>query len=267
MNEHSEPSIPLLADTALLAARAAGAVLIEARGRDRQVEFKGEIDLVTDADRRSEAAVVSLLRSRFPDHQILAEEGTPGGSSPTYRWIIDPLDGTTNYAHGYPHFAVSIALERAGAVIVGVVYDPILDELFVARAGEGAYLNGRPLGVSTEGTLLRALLCSGFPYDRRLLGASLRRWDYFVRHAQAIRRDGSAALDLCYVAAGRFDAFWEDHLWPWDAAAATLIVREAGGTITDFRGGEADIYKGDVIASNGPLHAAMLEGIASSDNP
>lgn len=262
MSDNPDLDLRVLSETAVAAAQTAGAVLLDRWKMARRIQFKGDINLVTDADRRSEDVIVSLLRSRFPDHQILAEEGSSGGASPRFRWIIDPLDGTTNYAHGYPHFAVSVALERAGSVILGAVYDPVLDELFLARAGEGATLNGQPLGVSSIDQLLRGLLCTGFPYDRRLFPASLRQWQYFVRRAQGVRRDGSAALDLCYVAAGRFDGFWEDHLFPWDAAAAVLIVREAGGVVTDFRGREPDIYRGDIVATNGHLHAAMLEGLA-----
>lgn len=234
-------------------------------GKARLVEHKGVIDLVTDADKRSEEAIVASLLSRFPDHQVLAEEGTRRGSSSSYRWIIDPLDGTTNYAHGYPHFAVSIGLELDGEVIVGAVFDPMLDEMFVAQTGMGATLNGRPLQVSHVDRLVDGLLCTGFPYDRGFFPRSLRRWNHFVMQAQGVRRDGSAALDICYVAAGRFDAFWEDHLFPWDAAAGVLMVVEAGGTVSDFDGGPPDLFKGDLVASNGHLHRAMLAGLAASD--
>ena len=265
MSNHSDPSLSLLTEAAVAAARAAGTVLLEEFGNERHIEYKGIIDLVTDADRRSEQTVVSMLRGRFPDHQILAEEGTGGGTSSRYRWIIDPLDGTTNYAHRYPHFAVSIGLERDGEMVVGAVYDPVRDELFTAQAGSGAHLNGRRLRISQSDELLRSLLCTGFPYDHSFLEASLRRWEQFVREAQAVRRDGSAALDICYVAAGRFDGFWEDHLFPWDMAAATLIVREAGGTATDYRGLPTNVYQGELVASNGRLHEAMLTSIAAAD--
>ncbi len=264
MSDDLEPSVALLTDAAVAAARAGGAVLREEFGKQRQIEHKGTIDLVTDADRRSEEVVVSILRDRFPRHQILAEEGTRGGGSPDYRWVIDPLDGTTNYAHGYPHFAVSIGLERQGEMVVGVVFDPILDEMFVAEVGGGAYLNGRPLGVSKTDRLIEGLLCTGFPYDRSFFGTSLRRWDRFVRAAQGVRRDGSAALDICYVAAGRFDGFWEDHLFPWDLAAGMLIVQEAGGAVTDFQGGPPSIYRGELVASNGLIHEGMLATIAEA---
>ncbi len=265
MSYTSDPSLLLLTEVAVSAARVAGAVLLEEFGNERHIEYKGIIDLVTDADRRSEQAVVSILRDRFPDHQILAEEGTSGGTSARYRWIIDPLDGTTNYAHKYPHFAVSIGLERDGEMVVGAVYDPVLDELFTAQAGSGAFLNGRQLRVSQSERLLRSLLCTGFPYDHTFLEASLRRWDHFVRQAQAVRRDGSAALDMCYVAAGRFDGFWEDHLFPWDMAAAALIVREAGGRVSNYRGLPPSVYQGEIVASNGLIHEAMLTSIAAAD--
>jgi myo-inositol-1(or 4)-monophosphatase len=261
----AEPSLSLLKDTAVVAARAAGAVLLEEFGRERQIEYKGTIDLVTDADRRSEHVVASIIRSRFPDHQILAEEGTVGAVSGRYRWIVDPLDGTTNYAHRYPHFAVSIGVERDGKIVVGVVYDPVRDEMFVAAEGRGAFLNELPLKASTTDALVRGLLCTGFPYDHAFIGVSLRRWDQFVRRAQAVRRDGSAALDICYVAAGRFDGFWEDHLRPWDMSAAMLVANEAGGLVTDFQGRSPDVYRGELVASNGLLHADMLAIIAEAD--
>ncbi len=266
MNETELP-LTLLASVAADAARAAGAVLLEQWKVGYTIRFKGDIDLVTDADQRAEETIVSILRSRFPNHQLLAEEGTTGGASSSYRWIIDPLDGTTNYAHRYPHFAVSIALERAGALIVGVVYDPVLDELFEARLDEGAYLNGKPLHASVVDQLLRALLCTGFPYNRELFDSCLRQWEYFVRRSQAVRRDGSAALDMCYVAAGRFDGYWEEYLAPWDIAAGILIVREAGGIVTNLQGGQPDIFHGGVLATNGLIHDAMLAGLAACQSP
>lgn len=263
MNElTNEPSLATLAEVAASAARAAGAVLLDHWKNGYAVHFKGDIDLVTDADRRSEATIVSMLHTRFPDHEILAEEGGGSPGSSIYRWIIDPLDGTTNYAHRYPHFAVSIALEREGSIVVGTVYDPVLGELFEGRAGEGAYLNGKPLRVSSVDQLLRALLCTGFPYDRKLFESCLNQWEYFIRRSQAVRRDGSAALDICYVAAGRFDGYWEEHLAPWDIAAGALLVREAGGMVTGLQGQEPDIYRGGIVASNGLIHAELLRGLS-----
>jgi len=265
MIERADTPLPILTEVAVSAARAGGSALLEQRRTGYRVQFKGEIDLVTNADRRSERTVVSILQSHFPDHQILAEEGSTGGSSPRYRWIVDPLDGTTNFAHGYPHYAVSIALEIAGSLAVGAVYDPNLDEMFHAQAGAGAFLNGQPINVSNTDQVLRSLLCTGFPYDRSLLNGSLRHWQYFARRAQGVRRDGSAALDICYVAAGRFDAFWEDHLFPWDVAAAALIVQEAGGMVTDYGGSTMDLLGGEVVASNGHIHPAMLGGLGRKE--
>ena len=265
MNEHTDTLHALFLESAVDVARAGGAVLVEELHRERKVEYKGLINLVTDADRRSEQTIVAILRERFPDHQILAEEGTTSSGRAAFRWIIDPLDGTTNYAHRYPHFAVSIGLEHEGRLIVGAVYDPIKDELFTARVGGGSFLNGERLRVSSTPSLIQGLLCTGFPYDRDQFGPSLRRWDEFVRNAQAVRRDGSAALDICYVAAGRFDGFWENHLHPWDAAAGVLVVREAGGRVTDFKGHPADIHRGEVLASNGLLHDEMLAVLSDAE--
>jgi myo-inositol-1(or 4)-monophosphatase len=252
-------------DTAIVAARSAGAILIDRWNEARNVSYKGEIDLVTDSDHRSEEAIVAVVRARFPEHQILAEEGSVGGQSQEYRWIVDPLDGTTNYAHGYPHFSVSIALERGGNTLIGVVFDPVRDELFLARSGGGAWLNGRPLAVSAVDQLLRALACSGFPYDRARFGPVLKRWAHFAGRCQALRRTGSAALDICYVAAGRFDAFWEDSLHPWDAAAGVLLVQEAGGRVTNFAGAPADMYAGEVLVTNGALHDVMIAELANAN--
>jgi myo-inositol-1(or 4)-monophosphatase len=254
-----------LEETAIGAARSAGLILINGWQDARDVGYKGDIDLVTDADHRSEEAIVAVIRARFPEHQVLAEEGSVGGQSQEYRWIVDPLDGTTNYAHGYPHFAISIAVERAGRTLLGVVFDPVMDEMFLARSGGGAQLNGRPLAVSAVNQLLRALMCSGFPYDRRRFGPVLKRWAHFARRCQALRRTGSAALDICYVAAGRFDAFWEDGLYPWDAAAGVLLVLEAGGRVTDFRGAAPDLASGEILATNRRLHEVMLAELAIVD--
>ncbi len=262
MTDHSDLPLALLEETAVLAARAGGAVLMDRWQEVRHVQFKGEIDLVTEADRLSEREVVSLLHARFPEHQILAEEGSMGGPSPEYRWIVDPLDGTTNYAHGYPHFAVSVGVEQAGKILAGAVYDPILDEMFVATTGGGAFLNGKPIRGSRVAELLQALVGVGFPYDRRLFGAVLSHFNYFARQCQGLRRDGSAALDLCYVASGRLDAFYEDHLYPWDLAAGVLIATEAGCTVTDYQGAPPNIYGGGIVASNGYLHTALLSGLA-----
>ena len=246
---------------AIEAAHAAGNILRSHLGHVREIRYKGRINLVTEVDRQSEQTIVEILRRRFPDFQVLAEEGTLGGQDPDHLWIIDPLDGTTNYAHGYPRFCVSIALEVRRQVAVGVVYDPVLDELFVATRGAGATLNGQPLRVSTTDQLIRSLLATGFPYEPSEMPASLDLWTRFITQAQALRRDGAAALNLCYVAAGRFDGFWERPLFEWDMAAAALIVEEAGGQLSDYQGGPADIYKRELVATNGRIHDEMLRVI------
>jgi myo-inositol-1(or 4)-monophosphatase len=252
---------------ALRLAREAGAIQRASYEAVRSIDTKSQPnDLVTEVDRACEAHLVGALTRERPLDSVLAEEGSgfarPGA---TYRWVIDPLDGTTNYAHGYPRFAVSIGVEREGAQALGVVYDPLLDELFHARAGGGAFRNGRPIRVSGESDLRRALVSTGFAYDKAITeDDNTREFRSFLKRAREVRRDGSAALDLCYVAAGRFDAYWEFKLSPWDVAAGTLIVTEAGGRVTDTAGG-GDFRSGRrVLASNGVLHAAMLEVLASA---
>lgn len=246
--------------TAVEAARKGGAVLMKHFGTGVKVRHKGAIDLVTEADLRSEKCITDILRDRFPDHQILSEETTyPSAPSP-YKWIIDPLDGTTNYAHNYPCFAVSIGLELNGVMALGVVFNPVLDELFVAERGHGATLNGKRIRVSKTLRLDTSLLATGFPYDIRTHpDNNLNHFGHFALRSLAIRRPGSAAIDLCYVAVGRFDGFWELRLSPWDMAAGTLIVQEAGGKLTDFQGRPLDIYGGQVVASNRKIHTAMLD--------
>lgn len=219
------------------AARTAGGILLMHLGRPLDVEFKGDADIVTRVDRLSEEAIVSIIRDAYPGHQILAEEGTSWQGKSEYRWIIDPLDGTTNYAHSFPCFAVSIGLEASGRMIAGVVYDPVRDECFTAAEGNGAYLNGNPIHVSATDRLDLALLATGFPYDRRKNPDKyLELFRKFMMKAQEIRRPGSASIDLCYLASGRIDGFWECKLKPWDVAAAVVIVREAGGRMSDFKG-------------------------------
>lgn len=247
---------------ALLAARRAGTLLMRGFGRRHAVTFKGEIDLVTAYDQRAEALIVAAIRAAYPDHAIVAEEGSGGGGSAEHCWYVDPLDGTTNFAHGYPVFAISIAYERAGVLECGVTYDPTRKECFVAQRGRGAWLNGRRLAVSPTARLDHALLATGFPYDRANYPPALARWERVIRAARAVRRAGSAALDLAYVAAGRFDGFWEDWLGPWDLAAGLLLVREAGGTATDLSGGLVSPRRGQVLASNGHIHEAMLAVLA-----
>jgi myo-inositol-1(or 4)-monophosphatase len=251
-----------LLDFAIQAARDAGRILSERYGRAIQITNKGVIDLVTESDLAAERLIVERIRSYYPRHAILAEEGgeveTVGAQSAEYKWIIDPLDGTTNYAHGYPVFCVSIALERAGEVVVGVVYDPLRDELFAAERGEGATLNGRRIRVSETDDLNRALVCTGFPYDVRERSEFIRHFANFIMHAQSVRRDGSAALDLAYVACGRFDAFWEEGLRPWDVAAGVLLIEESGGRVSRYDDSPFDIYTPPIAASNGLLHQDVL---------
>lgn len=246
--------------TAEDAARTGGEILMRYFGQPIDVEFKGEVDLVTVADRLSEEAIVSMISSKYPDHQMIAEEGTAKESASQYRWIIDPLDGTTNFAHAFPCFAVSIGLEASGRMVMGVVYDPVRDECFTAVAGRGACLNGMPIHVSAIRSLDKALLATGFPYDRRIHTEKyLALFKAFMKKAQEIRRPGAATIDLCYLAAGRFDGFWEYKLKPWDVAAAAVIVREAGGQMSDFQGGAFNIYGEETLASNGKIHEEMLE--------
>ena len=247
---------------AIQTAREAGGVLIDRLGR-ALVSNKGAIDLVTEADLAAEKLIIERINSHYPRHAILAEEsGASVELAPTekseWKWIIDPLDGTTNYAHGYPCFCVSIGIERAGAIEIGVVYDPMRDEIFAAERGRGAHLNDRPIHVSSVQELNRAMLCTGFPYNVRERPDFARDFTNFTMEAQAVRRDGSAALDLAYVACGRFDGFWEDGLNPWDTAAGVILIEEAGGRVTDFRNTQLDIYTPKVLASNGLVHEAMM---------
>jgi myo-inositol-1(or 4)-monophosphatase len=243
------------------AAHSAGALLREQWQQPKQITFKGAIDLVTSVDRDCERLIVGLLRQNFPEHAIVAEEETNDvGDSQGYRWIIDPLDGTTNFAHGYPHFCISIALEYASEMILGLVYDPLRRETFEARRGAGATLNGAAIRVSGVKDLDTSLLATGFPYDRREHpDYYLSFFKAFMLRSQGIRRNGSAALDLCYVACGRVEGFWELKLRPWDIAAGALIVAEAGGTLSDFAGDDFSINGNETLASNGLIHDEMLE--------
>jgi myo-inositol-1(or 4)-monophosphatase len=234
----------------------------------KTVQHKGAVDIVTETDRAIEAAIVVQLRRAFPDHFIIAEESAAADDlrRPRARhvWYLDPLDGTTNFAHAYPQFAVSLALAVDGELLFGIVHDPIRGETFVAQRGHGATLNGTPIQTSSTADLEHALLATGFPYDRREhLDFYLSFVADFIRRAQGIRRNGSAALDLCYVACGRLDGFWEWKLHPWDTAAGALIVRESRGTVTDFFGDSFDLFGQQTLASNGHLHAAMVDVLAA----
>ncbi len=237
----------------------AGSLLKGRLGQAGRVDFKGEVNIVTEMDRLSEDLIVGRITRDFPDHGIIAEESDERAGRGEYRWIIDPLDGTTNYSHGFPVFCVSIAFEVSGEVVFGVVYNPMLEELFVAEKGEGATLNGDKISVSSTTSLESSLLATGFPYDLRT--SRENNFDHFRNFsikAQAIRRAGSAALDLSYLACGRFDGFWEMKLSAWDTAAGTLLVTEAGGRVTDFDGSEFSNFKPRCLASNGLIHDEML---------
>jgi myo-inositol-1(or 4)-monophosphatase len=247
------------------AARRGGSVLRQRWGQVRTIEMKGGIDLVTDADRASEAALLEFLRGRFPGADVLAEEsGASGAGAGGLRFYVDPLDGTTNYAHGVPHFAVNVAVSDAGGLAAGATYDPLRDELFTAGRGQGAFLAGERLRHSARRLLGGSLLVTGFPYDvHERYEYPLALFGAFIRKARAVRRFGSAALDLAYVASGRFDGFWELGLKPWDVAAGIVIAREAGAAVTDVGGGAAMLESGDIVAAAPALLAPMLEVIAS----
>ncbi|MEZ5294003.1 MAG: inositol monophosphatase family protein [Vicinamibacterales bacterium] len=250
---------PRFLATAIEVVTAAGAIQRARFGTGVRVDKKGAIDLVTEVDVEVERAARALLTARFPDHDILAEELGGGRSGASHRWVFDPLDGTTNFAHGVPIFCASLALEIDGEAVVGAVYDPIRQELFTAERGVGAWLNGEPIHVSATATLIDALLVTGFPYDvHETLADVMAMFAAYVGQARAIRRLGSAALDLCWVAAGRMDGFWEERLQPWDTRAGALIVEQAGGRVSGMDGRPWDPEGGHLLASNGHLHEQML---------
>jgi len=245
---------------AIAAAKEAGRIQKMHFGHSHAVEYKGEIDLVTVVDKLCDEAISRLIRSAFPDHDLLTEESPFEGRNSRWKWIVDPIDGTTNYFRGYPCFCVSIGLEEEGEMRLGVVYDPMLDELFHGERGKGTYLNGQRITVSRIAGLDQAFLSTGFPYDvRKNADIYLSYFGQFIRRCFGIRRPGSAALDLCYVAAGRFDGFWELKLHPWDVAAGSLLVTEAGGKVTDFKGEPFSIYSDEILASNGLIHEQMIQ--------
>ncbi len=240
------------------AAREAGAILKERFFLPKKVFFKGSIDLVTDADKASEAVILKRLKEAFSSHDILSEESDYTAMKSPFLWVVDPLDGTTNFAHGYPCFSVSIALLHEGQPLVGVVYNPMTDECYAAIRGHGATRNDQPIRVSETGDIQKALLCTGFPYD---VGQSernnIREFSAVIKRAQGVRRDGSAALDLCRVAEGSFDGFWELKLKPWDVAAGALIAMEAGGMVTTFDGPPFDPFKDTILSTNGRIHEEL----------
>lgn len=242
------------------ACREAGTIQMEGLKKSREIAFKGAINLVTDIDHACEKAIVNLIQGTFPEHDILAEEGSGKRKDSEYKWVIDPLDGTTNYAHGYPLFCTSIALEHKGEIVLGAVYDPNLDEMFLGERGAGATLNGENIHVSRASDLDKALLATGFAYNiRETQNNNLDHFQNFLFQAQAVRRDGVAAIDLCYVATGRYDGFWELNLFPWDVAAGFVILEEAGAKVSDFQGAPFQIYCKEILASNGRLHPAMIK--------
>jgi myo-inositol-1(or 4)-monophosphatase len=259
--QHGEACIPSMTMTYLEAAieiaQHAGKILCEEFDRPPHIAYKGEADLVTQADKRSERAIVERLTKYFPDHGIAAEEGSGHTGSSEFRWHVDPLDGTTNFAHGYPCFSVSIALAQRDAILAGVVFNPFYNELFTAARGEGARRNGKPIHVSKVETLATSLLCTGFPAHKRVASPNIHYyWDFTLR-SHGVRRDGSAALDLASVAAGRFEGFWEFGLNKWDTAAGILLVEEAGGKVSDFAGQAYQLGGPTILATNGLVHEEM----------
>lgn len=239
-------------------ARQAGALLLKFFGHV-SVEYKGDADLVTQADRASEKLIVERIRSLWPDHDLIGEEGSRRETGSDFRWYIDPLDGTTNFAHGYPVFCVSLALEYKGGRIAGVVYDPCRDEMYAAAKGSGSTLNGLPTHVSATPRLVESLVATGFPSHKRHKNPNIHFYHQITLRSHGVRRAGSAALDLCQVACGRFDAFWEFNLNPWDTAAGVLIVQEAGGKVSDFSNKPFKIESKEVLASNGLIHDELLQ--------
>ncbi|MGH7984683.1 MAG: inositol monophosphatase family protein [Candidatus Binataceae bacterium] len=247
---------------ALRAARAAGRIHLKRLSRVTVKRKSNSIDLVTEADQESERAVIEVLQRAFPTHAVLAEESGANSHKSEHRWIIDPLDGTTNFAHGFPQFCVSIAYERRGRLQTAVIFDAFKNECFVATRGKGARLKGKPIRVSQTDALATALLATGFPYDRRERRRFyLAFWESFMTRTHGVRRTGSAALDLAYVACGRVDGFWEFGLKPWDVAAGALLVAEAGGRVSNMDGTQLDLSAAQIIASNGRVHREMIEAI------
>ena len=245
---------------AIETAREAGQILLEKFGRKINISKKGDINLVTEADLASEKYIIEKINSRYPKHAILAEEsGEAIVEGATWKWIIDPLDGTTNYAHGYPCFCVTLALEHNGEIVIGVTFDPTRDELFASERGGGATLNNKPIRVSETPELKDALLVTGFPYDTRERENFVRHFTGFTHKSRGIRRDGSAAIDMAYVACGRFDGFWEEGLHAWDVAAGVLLIEEAGGRVSYYDDSKFSIYKPPICASNSLIHGEMLE--------
>ena len=240
-------------------ARRVGDVVFQQSQQQKRIQYKGAVDLVTQFDTHAQDLIVKEIGHHYPHHGILSEENISKNADAPMKWIVDPLDGTTNFAHGLPIWSISIALEKEGTIVSGAVYDPARRESFAAESGQGALLNGSPINVSLIDDLDKALLVTGFPYDiRDSDDNNLDNFAAFAVHSQAVRRLGSAALDLCYVACGRFDGYWEKKLSPWDQAAGMLILQEAGGRISDFQGKPFSIYGNEVLATNGMIHEQMM---------
>lgn len=254
------PDLQKYLDLATAAAKEAGEYIRSKWEGSFKIEHKGAINLVTEVDKQSEKMIVDEIYKHYPDHDILAEEGTGQKTDSKFRWIIDPLDGTTNFAHGYPVFVVSIGLAYKGDVIVGVVYDPTREEMFTATKGGGAFLNRKKIFVSKQKKLSESLLCTGFAYDvREAKNNNIAEFSKMLKSVQAVRRDGAAALDLCYVACGRFDGFWERGLLPWDMAGGVLLILEAGGQVTTYDGDAYSMTNGKILATNGLIHQEMSQ--------
>jgi myo-inositol-1(or 4)-monophosphatase len=239
-------------------AREAGALLMQYFEQQVKIEYKGEADLVTIADRKSEALIRERIRAQWPHHDVLGEEEGLRDTGSAYRWYVDPLDGTTNFAHGFPVFCVSMALEHSGKMIAGLCFDPSRNEMFTAERERGAHLNNRPIRVSRVSRLAESLLATGFPSHKRHKNPNIFFYHQITLRSHGVRRAGSAALDLCCVACGRFDGFWEFNLNPWDTAAGVLIVEEAGGKVSDFQGGAFQLNSRETLASNGLIHDALV---------
>jgi len=250
---------------AIETARMAGGLLLEKFGKKINVSMKGDINLVTEADLASEKLIIDRIRSHYPQHSILAEESGEAviiGGTNKWKWIIDPLDGTTNFAHGYPCFCVTLALENEGEIVIGVTYDPTRNEMFSAEKGQGASLNNKPIRVSAAQKLADSLIVTGFPYDFKQRENFARHLTTFLLQSRGVRRDGSAAIDMAYVACGRFDGFWEEGLNPWDVAAGLLLIEEAGGRVSYYDNSPFSIYTPPICASNGTIHDEMIAVLA-----
>jgi len=256
-------------EIALDVAREAGKIQIKSLGKVIDIGYKGKgkNNVVTEVDKKCEAFIVKQIKKAFPDHAFLAEEGTAEDSKTPYKWIIDPLDGTVNYSHAHPVFAVSIGLEYKGKMIAGACYGPMLDEMYWAELGKGAYCNGKKIHVTKTSSLETAMVCTGFAYDVKTNPLNnLNNFSAFILKAQAVRRDGAAVLNICYTARGRYDGFWELYLNPWDVAAATLILTEAGGKVTKLDGSKYSVYGYETLCSNGKIHRAMID-VLKKANP